>query len=104
MALLIIDIQQDFSNVDPSSSDYKHTTSFRELVFTYLEAQTTDSRVVSFDYKLSGSLSNLPNPSIPAKFIDGIAPIAGEDICLPKKIVLGLSIYELGLHFAKFSH
>jgi len=107
MALLIIDIQQDFSNIDPSSSDYKHTTSFPrmiantrklvsavrasrnsgkggELVFTYLEAQTTDSRDVSFDYKLSGSLSNLPNPTSPAKFIDGMAPVAGEDICLPK--------------------
>lgn len=107
MALLVIDIQDELSKYDESSDQYKHTTSLPrmvantrklvsavrsarndgkggELVFTYLEAQTNNSRDVSFDYKLSGSLSNLPTPSNRAKFIEGIAPIAGEDICLPK--------------------
>ena len=106
-ALLVIDIQEELSNYDTSSTEYKHTTSLPrmisntkqiinamrssrndgmggEIIFTYLEAQTKDSRDVSLDYKLSGSLANLPNPSCPAKFVDGISPIAGEDICLPK--------------------
>jgi glutamine synthetase len=107
MALLIIDIQEELSKYDNSSGEYKHTTSLPrmiantkklvsavrasrndgkggEIIFTYLEAKTNNSRDVSYDYKLSGSLSNLPNPQSPAKFIEGIAPIAGEDICLPK--------------------
>lgn len=106
-ALLVIDIQEELSRYDTSSTEYKHTTSLPrmisntkkiinairssrnngidgEIIFTYLEAQKKDSRDVSFDYKLSGSLANLPNPSSPAKFVDGISPIVGEDICLPK--------------------
>lgn len=56
-----------------------------EVIFTYLEAHTDDSRDVSLDYKLSGALlSNLPNPTSPAKFLPGISPILGKDISLPK--------------------
>ena len=55
-----------------------------EIVFTYLEALTDDSRDVSLDYKLSGGLSNLPSPSSPAKFFSGISPIPGKDIAVPK--------------------
>jgi glutamine synthetase len=56
-----------------------------EIIFTYLEAHTDDSRDVSLDYKLSGSqLSDLPNPTSPATFLPGISPIPGKDISLPK--------------------
>jgi len=55
-----------------------------EIVFTYLEALTDDSRDVSLDYKLSGGLSNLPSPSSPAKFLPGLSPIIGKDIAVPK--------------------
>lgn len=102
MALLIIDIQDELTEVDLTSKDYKHSIAFPrmihntkrllesarmnkiQIIFTYLEALTDDCRDVSLDYKLSGDLSNLPGPSNPAKFLPGIAPIAGEDICLPK--------------------
>jgi ureidoacrylate peracid hydrolase len=110
MALLIVDIQDEFTKVEPTSKDYKHTIGFpqmikntkrvlelvrmnrqnrantgSEVIFTYLEALTDDSRDVSMDYKLSGDLlSSLPNPSNPATFLPGISPIAGQDICLPK--------------------
>jgi glutamine synthetase len=107
VALLVIDVQDELSRYDVTSNEYKHAVSFPrmiantkklvdavrasrnegnggEVVFTFLEAQTNNSRDVSIDYKLSGYLSNLPNPGRPAKFIDGIAPVAGEDICLPK--------------------
>lgn len=106
-ALLVVDVQEELSSYDVNSIEYKHVVSFPrmiantknlvdavrasrnegnggEVVFTFLEAQTNNSRDVSVDYKLSGYLSNLPNPGCPAKFIDGIAPVAGEDICLPK--------------------
>jgi len=106
-ALLVIDIQDELSKYDENSDEYKQSTSIPrmiantkklisavrasrndgrggEVVFTYLEAQTNDSRDVSIDYKLSGSLSTLPTPSNRAKFIEGITPIAGEDVCLPK--------------------
>jgi len=56
-----------------------------EVIFTYLEALTDDSRDISPDYKLSGQLlSNLPCPSSPATFVTGISPISGEDIVIPK--------------------
>eukprot|EP00985_Skeletonema_marinoi_P034779 scaffold44853_cov277-Skeletonema_marinoi.AAC.1 len=55
-----------------------------QVIFTYLQALTDDCRDVSLDYKLSGDLSNLPGPSNPAKFLPGITPIDGEEICLPK--------------------
>jgi len=56
-----------------------------EVIFTYLEALTDDSRDASLDYKLSGELlSNLPCPSSPAEFLPGITPISGEDIIIPK--------------------
>lgn len=109
MALLIIDIQEELTKVDPASMEYKHKVGFprmikntkrlldvvrlnrqsrantgSEVIFTYLEALTDDSRDVSLDYKLSGALSNLPSPSNPAKFLPGISPIVGQDICLPK--------------------
>ena len=109
MALLIIDIQSELTEVNPTSEEYKHRNGFprmientkrlleavrenrrnrvttgSEVIFTYLEALTDDCRDVSLDYKLSGKLSNLPCPSNPAKFLPGISPIAGEDICLPK--------------------
>lgn len=107
MALLVIDIQEELSEIDVNSSEYKHATSLPrmitnsekliravrasrnngkggEVIFTYLESHTNNSRDVSFDYKLSGSLSSLPNPNNPAKFIHGITPIAGEDIRIPK--------------------
>lgn len=107
VALLVIDIQDELSKNNENSDEYKHSTSIPrmlantkklisavrasrndgrggEVVFTYLEAQTNNSRDVSIDYKLSGSLSTLPTPSNRAKFIEGITPIAGEDICLPK--------------------
>jgi glutamine synthetase/nicotinamidase-related amidase len=56
-----------------------------EVIFTYLEALTDDSRDVSPDYKLSGKLlSNLPCPSHPATFVGGISPMYGKDIVMPK--------------------
>lgn len=102
MALLIIDIQDELTQVDLTSKEYKHSQSFPrmihntkrlldsvrknkiQVIFTYLEALTDDCRDVSLDYKLSGDLSSLPGPSNPAKFVPGIKPIVGEDICLPK--------------------
>jgi len=102
MALLIIDIQDELTKVDPTSEEYKHSIAFPrmihnterllksarlskiQVIFTYLQALTDDCRDVSLDYKLSGVLSNLPGPSNPAKFLPGITPIAGDDICLPK--------------------
>lgn len=111
MALLVIDIQHELTKIDEGSNDYKHAIGFprmiantkrlveavranrekqdseqgSEIIFTYLEALTDNSRDVSLDYKLSGSLlSNLPGPSSPAQFFDGISPIAGKDIALPK--------------------
>ena len=113
MALLVIDIQRELTDLDAFSTEYKHAVSFHrmitntkrlieivranrelmhnkagggsEIIFTYLQALTDDSRDVSLDYKLSGGvLSNLPNPSNPATFLHGIAPIPGKDIALPK--------------------
>jgi len=110
MALLIIDIQDDLTKLDTTSKEYKHAIGFprmientkrilesvrrnrqnriastgSEVIFTYLQALTDDSRDVSLDYKLSGVLSSLPSPSKPAKFLSDISPIAGEEICLPK--------------------
>ena len=102
MALLIIDIQDELTQVDLTSKEYKHSTSFPQMIhntkrlldtarknkiqviFTYLEALTDDCRDVSLDYKLSGDLSSLPGPSNPTKFVSGINPNVGEDICLPK--------------------
>ncbi|KAL7468242.1 hypothetical protein ACHAXS_008468 [Conticribra weissflogii] len=112
MALLIIDIQRSLTIVDASKSDYKNSISFprmikntkrlldavrsnrdnrdgcgcgSEVIFTYLEALTDDSRDVSLDYKLSGPLlSKLPNPSAPAKFLPDLTPLPGKDICVPK--------------------
>lgn len=112
MALLVIDIQHELTDLDASSTEYKFAVSFprmitntkrlieivrvnrelmhnkgggSEIIFTYLQALTDNSRDVSLDYKLSGGLlSNLPNPSNPATFLHGIAPIPGKDIALPK--------------------
>ena len=114
MALLVIDIQRELTELDESNTNYKHAVSFPrmvmntkrlietvranrelmhnnnkggglEIIFTYLQALTDNSRDVSLDYKLSGELlSNLPNPSNPATFLHGIAPIPGKDIALPK--------------------
>ena len=56
-----------------------------EIIFTYLEALTDNSRDVSLDYKLSGpGFSNLPSPTSPAALLPGISPIMGEEIALPK--------------------
>ena len=56
-----------------------------DIIFAYCEALTDDSRDASLDYKLSGyTLANLPSPSKPAQFIDGIEPIAGRDIRMRK--------------------
>ncbi|KAL9191079.1 hypothetical protein ACHAXT_000785 [Thalassiosira profunda] len=110
MALLVIDIQQELTCIDERSSEYKRRIAFPrmvantrrlieavrgsrdrqsngrgpELVFTYLEALKDDCSDLSWDYKLSGSLSDLPGPSSPAKFLDAIAPVRGRDIALPK--------------------
>ena len=110
MALLIIDIQTFLTQIDDTSREYKHAVGFprmientkrvldavrairrnrdgcgSEVIFTYLEALTDNSRDVSLDYKLSGPLlSQLPNPSSPAKFLPSLKPIPGQDICLPK--------------------
>jgi len=112
-ALLVIDIQKELARIDEDSPniDYvkkvfprmientarlinlmrknrstlepKETGS--EIIFTYCQALTDDSRDVSLDYKLSGSfLANLPSPSRPAQFIDGVRPIVGQDVMLPK--------------------
>ena len=112
-ALLIIDIQKELARIDESSPniDYvkvvfprmventarliKAMRSNRaemepwqtgsECIFTYCEALTDNSRDVSLDYKLSGQfLANLPSPSRPAQFIEGVRPIRGQDIMLPK--------------------
>jgi len=110
MALLVIDVQESLTKVDASNGNYKNAIGFprmikntkrlvdavrfnrdnrdgcgSEVIFTYLEALTDDSRDVSLDYKLSGPLlSNLPNPSAPAKFLPDLTPISGKDICVPK--------------------
>ena len=60
-----------------------------EVIFTYLEALTQDSRDVSLDYKLSGpQLANLPNsPSSPATFLEHVTPLTKDgkgDIVIPK--------------------
>mmetsp|Transcript_38099 Transcript_38099/g.85653 ORF Transcript_38099/g.85653 Transcript_38099/m.85653 type:complete len:440 (+) Transcript_38099:183-1502(+) len=56
-----------------------------DIIFAYCEALTDDSRDASLDYKLSGyALSNLPCPSKPAQFVDGIEPIPGRDIRMKK--------------------
>ena len=56
-----------------------------DIIFAYCEALTDDSRDSSLDYKLSGqTLANLPSPSKPAQFIDGIEPIPGRDIQIRK--------------------
>lgn len=93
--LLVIDIQHGLTDLDAFSTEYKFAVSFprmitntkrlietvrsnrdmkmhnkgggSEIIFTYLQALTDNSRDVSLDYKLSGGvLSNLPNPSNPA--------------------------------------
>lgn len=109
MALLVIDIQRELTKVDVNSNEYKYSTGFprmlantkllidavrknrekqdtgSEVIFTYLEALTDNSRDVSLDYKLSGPLlSNLPTPTSPAQFFPDITPIPGKDIALPK--------------------
>ena len=109
IALLVIDIQHELTTPEEVGAEYKNKISFprmiantkrllevvranrdrrgigSEVVFTYLEAHTDDSRDVSLDYKLSGSLlSNLPNPTSPAKFLNGISPLPGKDFALPK--------------------
>lgn len=111
IALLVIDIQHELTTPEAEEvgAEYKNKISFprmiantkrllevvranrdrrgigSEVVFTYLEAHTDDSRDVSLDYKLSGSLlSNLPNPTSPAKFLNGISPLPGKDFALPK--------------------
>lgn len=109
MALLVIDIQHELTKIDEESNDYRHAIGFprmiantkrlietvranrekhngggSEIIFTYLESLTDNSRDVSLDYKLSGGLSNLPSPSSPATFFSGISPIPGKDIALPK--------------------
>ncbi|KAL7529814.1 hypothetical protein ACHAXR_003171, partial [Thalassiosira sp. AJA248-18] len=114
-ALLVIDIQHELTKIDEGSNEYKQAIGFprmiantkllveavranrekednaqvsgsgSEIIFTYLEALTDNSRDVSLDYKLSGpGLSNLPTPSSPATFFPGISPIPGKDIALPK--------------------
>jgi len=55
-----------------------------EVIFTYLESLTDNSRDVSLDYKLSGYLAKLPSPSEPAKFVENISPVKGHDILIPK--------------------
>jgi len=110
MALLVIDIQHELTKIDEGSNAYKDAVSFpqmitntkrlveavrtnrcnqdwdqgSEIIFTYLESLTENSRDVSLDYKLSGPLANLPSPVNPATFIPGIAPISGIEISLPK--------------------
>ena len=112
-ALLVIDIQKELSTIDINSphieyakvafprmientsrlievmrtnrSKLKPKQTGSEVVFTYIEALTDDSRDVSLDYKLSGAfLANLPGPSNPAQFIPGVEPIPGKDIRMPK--------------------
>mmetsp|Transcript_17466 Transcript_17466/g.37734 ORF Transcript_17466/g.37734 Transcript_17466/m.37734 type:complete len:399 (-) Transcript_17466:311-1507(-) len=112
-ALLIIDIQKELATIDENSPNIEYAKIFfprmientarlikamranraemepqqtgSECIFTYCEALTDDSRDVSLDYKLSGAfLANLPCPSRPAQFIDGVRPVRGQDITLPK--------------------
>mmetsp|Transcript_4964 Transcript_4964/g.10568 ORF Transcript_4964/g.10568 Transcript_4964/m.10568 type:complete len:414 (+) Transcript_4964:76-1317(+) len=112
-ALLVIDIQKELSTVDINSPHIEYakiafprmientskllaamrTNRSRlepkqignEVIFTYIEALTDDSRDVSLDYKLSGAfLANLPGPSNPAQFVQGVEPIPGKDIRMPK--------------------
>ena len=79
-------------------------TNGSEIIFTYLEAFTDNSRDVSLDYKLSGGLSNLPNPSSPAKFLPGISPIPGKDIALPKTSCSGEFVcLEMNVHIIRCS-
>lgn len=108
--LLVIDVQHELTKIDEGSDEYKHAIAFprmiantrrlvvavrfnrakqdcdhgSEIIITYLEALTDNSRDVSLDYKLSGGLSNLPGPSFPATFLPGISPMPGKDIALPK--------------------
>lgn len=113
VALLIIDIQKELAQIDEGSPNIDYVkerfplmienvsqllSAMRknragmgpretgsEVVFTYCQALTDDSRDVSLDYKLSGGfLANLPCPSRPARFIEGVKPVMGVDVMLPK--------------------
>ena len=112
-ALLIIDIQKELARIDVDSpnlayvkeafprmienvtqllgtvrglrDDMKPGETGAEVIFTYCQALTDDSRDVSLDYKLSGPfLSRLPSPSRPAEFVGDVRPIPGRDVTLPK--------------------
>ena len=112
-ALLVIDIQKELSTIDINSPHIEYAKiafprmientskllaamrtnrsklepkqTGSEVIFTYIEALTDDSRDVSLDYKLSGAfLANLPGPSNPAQFVQGVEPIPGKDIRMPK--------------------
>lgn len=112
-ALLIIDIQKELASIDVNSPNLEYVKvvfprmvenaarlidamranraalaprqTGSECIFTYVQALTDDSRDVSLDYKLSGPFfANLPSPSRPARFIEGVRPVPGRDIALPK--------------------
>merc|ERR1719343_1632781 len=103
VALLIIDVQENLNlakradqlpmqNIQVLLDTTRKTRSIlqnngqkgSEVVFTYLESLTENSRDVSLDYKLSGYLAKLPSPSEPAKFVGNISPDKGHDILIPK--------------------
>lgn len=112
-ALLVIDIQKELALIDEDSPNIDYVKdrfplmiqnvsrllskmrknragmgpreTGSECVFTYCQALTDDSRDVSLDYKLSGGfLANLPSPARPARFIEGVKPVMGVDVMLPK--------------------
>merc|ERR1719203_2111481 len=112
-ALLIIDIQKELARIDVDSPNLAYVKEAfprmienvtrllqtvrglrdgmkpgeagAEVVFTYCQALTDDSRDASLDYKLSGpSLSRLPSPSRPAEFVGDVRPVPGRDVTLPK--------------------
>ena len=96
-AIIVIDLQQEF---EIDNEYYKATfpptlghindicASARlagaEVIFTYIEALTNDSRDMSLDYKMSGpSFTNIPGPRNKAKFLPGLY-CSENDILIPK--------------------
>ena len=65
----------------PSAAAFRATRPYTNIIYTYIESLTKDSRDQSLDYKLSGFA--VPKGSQDAKIISELTPDS-DDILIPK--------------------